>query len=76
MLSTEKWDNWGKDSLLVRFTALTCDENRIFTQFVFNLLAQSVDKVGAVRSFISLRIVSVILVTFLPDNRWDEQVTS
>ncbi len=22
MLSTEKWDNWGKDSLLVRFTAL------------------------------------------------------
>lgn len=30
MLSTEKWDNWGKDSLLVRFTALTCDENRIF----------------------------------------------
>lgn len=29
MLSTEKWDNWGKDSLLVRFTTLTCDENRI-----------------------------------------------
>ncbi len=32
MLSTEKWDNWGKDSLLVRFTALTCDENRIFRE--------------------------------------------
>ena len=29
MLSTEKWDNWGKAPLLVRFTALTCDENRI-----------------------------------------------
>ena len=27
MLSTENWDNWGKASLLVRFTALTCAEN-------------------------------------------------
>ena len=76
MLSTERWDNCEKPRLLFPFTALTCDENRIFTQFVFNLLAQSVDKVGAVRSFISLRIVSVILVTFLPDNRCDDQVTS
>ncbi len=76
MLSTERWDNCEKPRLLFPFTALTCDENRIFTQFVFNLLAQSVDKVGAVRSFISLRIVSVILVTFLPGNRWDDQVTS
>ena len=32
MLSTEKWDNWGKARLLVLFTALTCDENRIFQQ--------------------------------------------
>ena len=39
MLSTEKWDNWGKASLLFQFTALTCDENRIFTQIVPNLLA-------------------------------------
>ena len=26
MLSTEKWDNWGKAALLFPFTALTCDE--------------------------------------------------
>ena len=32
MLSKEKWDNWGKAPLLVRFTALTCDENRIFRE--------------------------------------------
>ena len=32
MLSTEKWDNWGKAALLFPFTALTCDENRIFRQ--------------------------------------------
>ena len=65
MLSTEKWDNWGKDSLLVRFTALTCDENRIFTQIVPNLLAQSVDKTDAVRSFISRRIFDVTIVTLI-----------
>lgn len=63
MLSTEKWDNWGKAPLLVRFTALTCDENRIFTQIVTNLLAQSVDKTDAVRSFISGRISGVTIVT-------------
>ena len=69
MLSTERWDNCEKPRLLFRFTALTCDENRIFTQFVFNLLAQSVDKVSAVRSFISLRIVGVMVVTLLPGDR-------
>ena len=63
MLSTEKWDNWGKDSLLVRFTALTCDENPNFRQIVFNLLAQSVDKTDAVRSFISTMIPDVMIVT-------------
>ena len=67
MLSTERWDNCEKPRLLFPFTALTCDENRIFTQFVFNLLAQSVDKVGAVRSFISLKNLSVMAITFLPD---------
>ncbi|WP_297202154.1 hypothetical protein [uncultured Pluralibacter sp.] len=36
MLSTEKWDNWGKPPLLFPFTALTCDENPIFTQKVDN----------------------------------------
>ncbi len=76
MLSTERWDNCEKPRLLFPFTALTCDENRIFTQFVSNLLAQSVDKVGAVRSFISLKIVSVMFITFLPDERWNIQVTS
>ena len=65
MLSTEKWDNWGKDSLLVRFTALTCDENRIFTQNVTNLLAQSVDKTDAVRSFITRKIFDVTIVTLI-----------
>jgi hypothetical protein len=69
MLSTERWDNCEKPQLLFPFTALTCDENRIFTQFVSNLLAQSVDKVSAVRSFISLRIVSVMVVTLLPRDR-------
>ncbi len=40
MLSTEKWDNWGKDSLLVRFTALTCDEKlgkRLTTGSIYSL---------------------------------------
>ena len=63
MLSTEKWDNWGKAALLFPFTALTCDENRIFTQIVSNLLAQSVDKTDAVRSFISTTIADVMIVT-------------
>ena len=63
MLSTEKWDNWGKAPLLFQFTALTCDENRIFRQFVPNLLAQSVDKTDAVRSFISTTIPDVMIVT-------------
>ena len=76
MLSTERWDNCEKPRLLFPFTALTCDENRIFTQFVSNLLAQSVDKFGAVRSFISLKIVSVMFITFLPDERWNDRVTS
>lgn len=76
MLSTERWDNCEKPRLLFPFTALTCDENRIFTQFVSNLLAQSVDKVGAARSFISLKIVSVMFITFLPDERWNDRVTS
>ena len=53
MLSTEKWDNWGKASLLFRFTALTCDENRIFAQKMPKMLAQSVDKTDVVRSFIN-----------------------
>lgn len=39
MLSTEKWDNWVKLSLLFRFTALTCDQNPIFAQIVPNLMA-------------------------------------
>jgi hypothetical protein len=47
MLSTERWDNCEKPPLLFQFTALTCDENRIFTQNVPNLLAQSVDKSNA-----------------------------
>ncbi|CBG89613.1 hypothetical protein TA05_16165 [Citrobacter rodentium] len=64
MLSTERWDNCEKPRLLFPFTALTCDENRIFSQIVFNLLAQSVDKYGTVRSFISVRIVDVIYITF------------
>ena len=63
MLSTEKWDNWGKAPLLFQFTALTCDENRIFKQIVTNLLAQSVDKTDAVRSFISTTIPDVMIVT-------------
>lgn len=64
MLSTEKWDNWGKVSLLFRFTALTCDENRNSAQNVPNLLAYSVDKFGSVRSFISAWILKVMIVTF------------
>ena len=63
MLSTERWDNCEKPPLLFQFTALTCDENRIFTQIVPNLLAQSVDKTDAVRSFISLTIFNVMAVT-------------
>jgi len=39
MLSTEKWDNCEKLLPLFPFTALTDDENRIFTQKVSNLLA-------------------------------------
>ncbi len=63
MLSTEKWDNWGKTPLLVRFTALTCDENRIFRQNVPDECALSVDKSGIVRSFISCRIAYVMIIT-------------
>ena len=63
MLSTERWDNCEKPPLLFQFTALTCDENRIFTQIVPNLLAQSVDKTDAVRSFISMTIPDVTIVT-------------
>ena len=65
MLSTERWDNCEKPRLLFPFTALTCDENRIFTQIVPNLLAQSVDKTDAVRSFISRRIFDVTIVTLI-----------
>ena len=65
MLSTERWDNCEKPPLLFQFTALTCDENRIFTQIVPNLLAQTVDKTDAVRSFISRRIFDVMIVTFI-----------
>jgi hypothetical protein len=53
MLSTEKWDNWEKARLLFPFTALTWEQNPIFTQKVFNLVAQSVDKNDVARSFIS-----------------------
>ena len=63
MLSTERWDNCEKPPLLFQFTALTCDENRIFTQIVPNLLAQSVDKTDAVRSFISMTISRVMIIT-------------
>ena len=63
MLSTEKWDNWGKASLLFRFTALTCDENRIFAQKMPKMLAQSVDKTDVVRSFINGRITYVTIIT-------------
>ena len=63
MLSTEKWDNWEKPSLLFPFTALTWEQNRIFAQNVFNLVAQSVDKTDAVRSFISEAIIPVMIVT-------------
>ena len=65
MLSTERWDNCEKPPLLFQFTALTCDENRIFTQIVPNLLAQSVDKTDAVRSFISTMISRVMIITLL-----------
>ena len=63
MLSTEKWDNWGKAPLLFQFTALTCDENRIFAQKMPNLLAHSVDKTNVARSFISWRIAYVMIIT-------------
>ena len=63
MLSTEKWDNWGKRSLLFPFTALTCDENPIFTQKMPNLVAQSVDKNDIGRSFISWWILYVSYIT-------------
>ena len=63
MLSTEKWDNWEKPALLFPFTALTWEQNRIFAQNVFKLLAQSVDKTDAVRSFINVRIHPVMIVT-------------
>ena len=53
MLSTEKWDNWGKALLLFQFTALTCDENRIFAQKMPKMFAQSVDKINVARSFIN-----------------------
>ena len=66
MLSTEKWDNWVKVALLFRFTALTCDENRISAQNVPNLLAQSVDKTDVVRSFISTAIFKVTCITLRP----------
>ena len=65
MLSTESWDNCEKPPLLFPFTALTCDENRIFKQIVTNLLAQSVDKTDAVRSFISATIPDVTIVTLI-----------
>ncbi len=65
MLSTEKWDNWGKRPLLFPFTALTCDENPIFTQKMPKLVTQSVDKNDIGRSFISRRIVSVMDITFI-----------
>lgn len=67
MLSTEKWDNCEKGPLLFPFTALTCDENPIFTQKVPKLVAQSVDKNGVARSFISQRIAHVMIIT-LYDN--------
>ncbi len=63
MLSTEKWDNWGKASLLFQFTALTCDENRIFAQKMSKMLVQSVDKIDVARSFISWRIAYVMIIT-------------
>ena len=63
MLSTENWDNWGKASLLVRFTALTCDENRNFRENVPVACAESVDKIDIARSFISQRIAYVMIVT-------------
>ena len=63
MLSTEKWDNWGKAQLLFQFTALTCDENRIFAQKMSKMLALSVDKTDIVRSFINWRIAYVMIIT-------------
>ena len=65
MLSTESWDNCEKPPLLFQFTALTWDENPIFKQIVPNLLAQSVDKTDAVRSFISTTIPDVTIVTLI-----------
>ena len=65
MLSTEKWDNWGKRPLLFPFTALTCDENPISRQKMPKLVTQSVDKNDIGRSFISWKIVSVITVMFM-----------
>ena len=69
MLSTEKWDNWGKAPLLFQFTALTCDENRIFAQKMSKMLAQSVDKIGAARSFINWRIPYVMIITLCANAR-------
>lgn len=63
MLSTEKWDNWGKAPLLFPFTALTWEKNRVFSQNMSRVLAQSVDKTDIVRSFISSGIVYVMIVT-------------
>ncbi|GHD94801.1 hypothetical protein GCM10011445_27560 [Pseudocitrobacter faecalis] len=63
MLSTENWDNWGKAPLLFQFTALTCDENRIFAQKMPKILAQAVDKIVVVRSFINQRIGDVMIIT-------------
>ncbi|AGB76931.1 hypothetical protein G163CM_45150 [Pseudocitrobacter corydidari] len=68
MLSTEKWDNWGKAPLLFRFTALTCDENRIFAQKMPKMLAQSVDKTNVARSFINQRIGDVMIITLCCNN--------
>lgn len=60
MLSTEKWDNWGKPSLLVLFTALTYDENRIFAQKMPKSKSLSVDKTSIARSFTNAKICYVM----------------
>ncbi len=64
MLSTEKWDNCEKSGLLVRFTGLTRQVFALFRQVVTNLLAQSVDKIGSGRSFITPGIRYVMIITF------------
>ena len=76
MLSTERWDNCEKPRLLFPFTALTCEEYRIFAQKVPNLLAQSVDKTGAVRSFISPMILYVMAITFLRSDSQNSALSS